>query len=222
VPVYQPSVVYSQPPAYGVSPYISFGIGLPVGIWLNHDWDWRDHRLIVWNRDHFRPRDWWYRPARERFSPGVVHNEFHDWRLRQHGVSSNNRVEDRGWGSRPRQSTPVRIPETQPRRTEPFHSAEPERRANPPAQPARPEPRREQPPMNGAPPPRSTTTTRAPWSAAAPQPNGALVGAHSAREARDYSNRGQQSRQIGAVPSRGGIGGGGPTRSFGGRNQQRH
>src|ERR1035437_6531720 len=48
VPVYQPNLVYYQRP-YG-SPFISFGLGFPVGLWLNHDFDWHNHHLVDWGR----------------------------------------------------------------------------------------------------------------------------------------------------------------------------
>ncbi len=73
VPVYQPEVVYVQrPPAPGRF-YISFGAGLVVGAWLNHDCDWHHHEVIVWHHDQPRPADWWYR-APERRETAVVNN----------------------------------------------------------------------------------------------------------------------------------------------------
>ena len=72
VPVYQPEVVYVQrPPAPGRF-YVSFGAGLVVGAWLNHDCDWHAHEVIVWHQDHPRPADWWYHPANHREAPRVV------------------------------------------------------------------------------------------------------------------------------------------------------
>jgi hypothetical protein len=74
VPVYQPEVVYVQsPPAPGRF-YVSFGAGLVVGAWLNHDCDWRAHEVIVWHQDHLRPADWWYHPANRREASRVVNN----------------------------------------------------------------------------------------------------------------------------------------------------
>ncbi len=74
VPVYQPEVVYVQPPAAPGRFYISFGAGLAVGAWLNHDCDWHHHEVIVWHHDHPRPADWWYRPPNRRETPEVVNN----------------------------------------------------------------------------------------------------------------------------------------------------
>ncbi len=45
VPEYQPDLVYYQRPQ-GV-PFISFGLGLPLGLWLSCDFDWRNHHVIV-------------------------------------------------------------------------------------------------------------------------------------------------------------------------------
>jgi hypothetical protein len=72
VPVYQPEVVYVRPPPPGRF-YVSFGAGLVVGAWLNHDCDWHHHELIVWHRDHPRPTDWWSRPPSRRETT-VVNN----------------------------------------------------------------------------------------------------------------------------------------------------
>jgi Protein of unknown function (DUF3300) len=42
VPQYDPLEVYFEPPAYG---FITFGVGLPIGVWLNRDCDWHGHRI---------------------------------------------------------------------------------------------------------------------------------------------------------------------------------
>ena len=64
VPVYQPDQVYYQT-CYG-PPFITFGIGFPIGAWLNCDFDWGHHNIIVWGRDHPRPPNWWHEPPRQR------------------------------------------------------------------------------------------------------------------------------------------------------------
>lgn len=43
VPVYDPAIVYYRRPAFGLA--IVFGAGLIIGAWLNHDCDWRGHRV---------------------------------------------------------------------------------------------------------------------------------------------------------------------------------
>ncbi len=44
VPVYDPAIVYVRRPSFGIA--ISFGLGLLIGAWLNHDCDWGRHRVI--------------------------------------------------------------------------------------------------------------------------------------------------------------------------------
>src|SRR5581483_3569088 len=63
VPVYDPGIIFYQRP-YGRR-FITFGSPFRTGVWLRHDFDWRDHRLIAWDRDHPRPAGWWSeRPSR--------------------------------------------------------------------------------------------------------------------------------------------------------------
>ena len=108
VPVYQPEVVYVQrPPAPGRF-YVSFGAGLVVGAWMNHDCDWHAHEVIVWHQDNPRPADWWYHPANRRETLRVVNNvtvvknttivnqNFTVWHPRAAGVVADRG--DRGWG----------------------------------------------------------------------------------------------------------------------------
>jgi len=57
VPYYNPAAIYYDP---GV--FCSFGIGLPVGIWWNADWDWHHHQTIIWDPGHPRPHNWWTQP----------------------------------------------------------------------------------------------------------------------------------------------------------------
>jgi hypothetical protein len=48
VPVYDPGVIYYRraPGAIVAVGLISFGVGLAIGAWLNHDCDWRGHRVF--------------------------------------------------------------------------------------------------------------------------------------------------------------------------------
>ncbi len=50
VPVYDPEVVFFGRVGFG--PLISFGPAFRIGIWLNHDFDWREHRIYYhgWDR----------------------------------------------------------------------------------------------------------------------------------------------------------------------------
>lgn len=57
VPRYDPGVVYiMHEPGfiYPYGPYLSFGIGFPIGLWLSYDCDWRTRTIWVGDRRH----DW--------------------------------------------------------------------------------------------------------------------------------------------------------------------
>jgi hypothetical protein len=176
VPIYQPQVVYVQrPPRPGF--FVSFGIGLGIGLWLNHDFDWRRHEIVEWHRDHPRPPDWWSRPPSRR-PEVVVRREATVWRPRP-GAGAPVIHGDRGWGEQERR------PGTTARTVPPpviSHPVDPRPRSAP------------APERHGASPP--------------PSRNGALVGVHSEHDTREYSNRGQQSRETinRQTPSRGGQG----------------
>ena len=111
VPEYDPNTIYYTP---GV--YATFGIGLPVGLWWRHDWDWRHHEVLSWDRDHPRPHDWWTRPPAER------HNfpSAHVWHPTAGRVAAIHG--DRGY---PRPTAPPR----QAARPTPFRPAAPQGRA---------------------------------------------------------------------------------------------
>ncbi|MBI5820389.1 MAG: DUF3300 domain-containing protein [Verrucomicrobia bacterium] len=102
VPVYQPDFVYAQSGFF-----LSFGIGLSIGLWLNHDCDWHHRDVIVWGRDSHRPHDWWRRSPRDRHMPAAVNNRvsYGDRNLsiwRPHSrtpITTMNRA-DRGWDTR--------------------------------------------------------------------------------------------------------------------------
>jgi hypothetical protein len=64
VPVYPWNTIY-----YDAGVFCSFGVGFPIGLWLTHDWDWRNHRLIVWGLGHPRPANWWTEAPRNRVPP---------------------------------------------------------------------------------------------------------------------------------------------------------
>jgi len=52
VPYYDPNVVYAPPPVYYGYPYITYGVGFPVGIWLSYDVDWHHHNVWVGDSHH--------------------------------------------------------------------------------------------------------------------------------------------------------------------------
>ena len=183
VPAYQPAQVYYDAP-YG-APFMTFGLGWPMGPWLGYDLDWGNGNILFWGRDHPRPSNWWHDAGHQR---DMGHPTV--WRPGNHfGVFPENRG-DRGWsaGVMPRTRTPeVSRPGAAgsvPHGTE--HSMGVSRPA--PASMAR-----------------SATISR-------PAATGAFIGIHSSSAARSYSDRGRSSLQGVAHSSRGGAtrsGGGG-------------
>lgn len=53
VPVYDPAVVFFPRGGFFAGVAIGFGAGFVIGAWLNHDFDWREHRVFYhgWDRD---------------------------------------------------------------------------------------------------------------------------------------------------------------------------
>src|SRR5208282_460556 len=205
VPVYQPDQVYYQA-AIGL-PFISFGIGCPIGLWLDCDFDWGHHNIIVWNRDHPRPANWWHEPERQRVVPHTT-----VWRpVNRPGAIVANRG-DRGYVVPAHQPVVATVGRSMsdtvvPRRT--------------PAPAARPEVPATRASMTVARPAPAPVAHSEPVSR--PESNGAFIGIQSSHDTRTYSNRGQQSIQAvtrsapvsrPAMPSGGGGGhsSGSPTR----------
>jgi hypothetical protein len=190
VPVYQPDQVYYQT-CYG-PPFISFGIGFAIGGWLDFDFDWGHHNLIVWGRDHPRPSNWWHEPPRQR---DMGHTTV--WRRDNHpGAVAVNRG-DRGYGvpnNRPAVVTPGRSVSD---------SAAPRRTTAPAARPATPATRASMPVTRSTPAPRASLpvarSTPAPVQhsqpVSRPASSGAFIGIQSSHDTRAYSTRGQQSVQ---------------------------
>jgi len=77
VPYYDPNLVYGRTNYYGGPPYMTFGLGLPVGFWLSYDFNWRTRVIIVGDRHHnwSEHRDWDRRPG-----PGGRPNYGNNWR----------------------------------------------------------------------------------------------------------------------------------------------
>ena len=166
VPVYQPAQVYYDT-AYG-SPFITFGIGWPMGAWLNYDCDWGNGNLIFWGRDYPRPSNWWHESSRQR---NMGHTTV--WRPNNHpGAVAVNRG-DRGWSGNPTVRTPA------PAVTQQAQARPVPQRAGPSTSVSRSTP---------APVSRSAPISQ-------PISNGAFIGIHSSSVTRAYSNRGQQSLQ---------------------------
>ena len=65
VPYYDPNLVYGEPGYYGGPPYVTFGLGLPVGYWLSYDFNWRNRVIIIGDRHHnwAEHHDWNRRPG---------------------------------------------------------------------------------------------------------------------------------------------------------------
>jgi hypothetical protein len=230
IPAYQPEIVFHRRALIGAGPFITFGLGFAIGSWLDRDWDWHHRQFVVWNRDHFRPRDWWYRPAPERFRPNYDYRVWHPrapqrvWRPEERGYEGrrepahvitprprevvraepsrreNVRVEPE---RREERRETVRVEPARPEvRREPERAeTRPEVRRQPERVETRPEIRRVPEVQRSAPAPAARP---APTPAPAPRPNGALVGVRSAPETRAYSNRGQQSRAVQNAPARSG------------------
>jgi hypothetical protein len=199
VPVYQPDQVYYQT-CYG-PPFITFGIGFPIGLWLDCDFDWGNFNIIVWGHGYPRPSNWWHESSRQR---NTSHTTV--WRSNNHpGAVAVNRG-DRGYGvpyNRPGAATAGRSvsDSVAPRQTS--------------APAARPE----------APATRASTSITRPTPApvqhsqpvSRPESSGAFIGIQSSHDTRTYSSRGQQSMQTvthsapvsHSTPSFGGGGGGG-------------
>jgi hypothetical protein len=232
VPVYQPDQVYYQSD-YG-SPFITFGIGWPIGLWLNCDFDWGHHNLIAWGRDHPRPSNWWREPARQRDTGHTT-----VWRPGNHpGAVGVNRG-DRGYGVPHNQPVVATVGRSV------SHSAAPRRTPAPAARPEAPATRTATPVTRSALAPAArpeAPATRASMPVTRPTPapvehyapvsrpetTGAFIGIQSSRDTRTYSDRGQQSmqttthsepatRSAPAMPSGGGGGGGGGGRGGGNR-----
>ena len=135
VPVYQPDMVYFQRP-FG-SPFISFGVGFSVGLWLNHDFDWHNHHLIVCGHNQPRPAGWWSRRPSER--PRGELSRAAVWQPRSRPVLASKSF-DRGY-SAPQVHSTVTVIGGQPRPAErheaPAPAPRPAERREAPA-PARP------------------------------------------------------------------------------------
>ena len=200
VPVYQPDVVYFQR-GYG-SPFISFGLGLSVGLWLNGDFDWHSHHLIVWGHAQPRPPDWWYRRPSERPRVELAHATV--WRPPNRAVVTAQGF-DRGYESHPVHSTvtvvggrpgPVEHHETVvvQHPAERHEAPAPQVRQSAPVVVQHPAERHEAP----APGPRkpAPVVVQHPVEAPHARPaSGALIGVQSSHQTQQYSTRGQESRQ---------------------------
>jgi hypothetical protein len=186
VPEYNPDAIYYTP---GV--FCTFGIGLPVGIWWNHDWDWHHHQVIFWDNNHPRPHDWWTRPPSQR------HNfpSAHVWHPAAGRVVFGG---DRGY---PKVATPPRpVVHAAPFRPGTTRVAPPVRAITPPVR-AVPAPREPAPLVE------HVTPERAPVPARSGE-GGIFGGAESSRSTESFSSRGAESRGVNTPVNQGFHGGG--------------
>ena len=192
VPIYDPGIIFFQRP-FG-HPFITFGRGFHVGAWLDHDFDWHNHNVIVWNRDHPRPANWWRTPPSRR----PQDNNFTVWHGSNRSTIPARRGGDRGYA-------PTQVAA----RPEPTRPAPPVREPARPAPPVRetqPAPPVREPARPAAPPVRETrpapvTPPRQPQPAPAPRSApSAFTGVNSAASTRAASTRGAESRQAVSRP----------------------
>jgi hypothetical protein len=189
VPVYQPAQVYYDT-AIG-PPFITFGIGWPIGAWLGYDCDWGNGNLIFWGPGYPRPANWWHQSPGQR---DMGHTAV--WRPGNHpGAVAANRG-DRGWSG----NSMARSPAPALTRPAPAHAV-PQRAAGSTSVSR----------ATRAPAARSAHISR-------PASNGAFIGIHSSSATRAYSNRGQQSMQTVNRSASGGGGRGGSRGGGGGRH----
>jgi hypothetical protein len=73
VPEYDPAIVYETPVGYA-GPFITFGLGFPVGAWLGYQCDWDDFGIWVgpWSPGWVYSREW--------RNPGSGRNSWRAWR----------------------------------------------------------------------------------------------------------------------------------------------
>jgi hypothetical protein len=204
VPVYDPAQACYQA-AYG-TPFISFGIGFAIGSWLNCDFDWHNHNIIVWNRAHPRPNNWWHEPPGQRDMGHVT-----VWHPVNHPNARVVNLGDRGYAASYHPPVVATV----------SRSMSDAGRTPPPA--AHPQ----APVMHYTTP--ITQPARVPVQyyapSSQPEANGAFIGVQSSQDTRTYSNRGQQSMQTtthsapASRPAPAPSSGGGGSH---GSNQQRH
>jgi hypothetical protein len=201
LPDYQPDDVYYQS-GYG----LTFGVGFPIGVWLDGDFDWHHRHLITWDHDHPRPHDWWHERPDQRARVFAEHTTVWHPSVRP-GVMAAHPGGDRGWNNPVGRSPglvvghpeprPREVPELNRPKPEPvpvIHRAEPVQRVAPA-------------PVEHFEPSRSASS-------------GAFLGIQSSHDTRTFSDRGQQSMQTvthsAPAPSFGGGGGGGHVSGGGG------
>ncbi|MGH7980202.1 MAG: DUF3300 domain-containing protein [Limisphaerales bacterium] len=166
VPQYQPNQVYYVQPS-GV-PLVTFGIGFAIGPWLCGDFDWRDHRLVFWDRDHRRPAGWWHEKPQAR-AQYIAAGHGAVWNRANHPTFSPGYQGDRGYNNQLPWTAPAPSRQRQPQNRQPGH---------PEPQPNLEQQHLEQQHIQNN----------------QPSPN-AFIGIENTRQTRDYSNRGEHSME---------------------------
>lgn len=193
VPEYDPGIIFYQR-GYGRS-FFRWGIGFHIGAWLNHDFDWHDHHVVVWGHDHPRPANWWREPAARRHED-IAHNTVWHGGARGPGRPGYVARGDRGFAPRPEPARPAEPP----RGVRPGASQRPEPvRSEPvrpePARPVAPRPEPARPVVQA--PPRVVEPPRAPvviHSAPVAPSRPSAFGGGSSAQIRAASSRGAVSR----------------------------
>lgn len=220
VPVYDPTVIYYQQP-FG-SPFITFGFGFGVGLWLNHDCDWGHRNIVVWSRSHPRPPNFWHEPPHQRSTVFINNNNnnyTHVWHPTSRPDSVGGNRGDRGWNNNPAARRPAPMtPHPNPPANNQIHGGNfnnqggspnnnhgnnvhpvnPPGNNNPPAHNSVGPAIHDNTPSHAAPAAPAqhfspAPTVRPPVSPSAN--SGAFIGIQSSQNTRDFSNRGQQSMQ---------------------------
>ncbi len=198
VPQYQPDVVYYQT-AYG-GPFITFGFGFPIGIWLNCDFDWHHHHVVVWDHNHPRPPDWWgHHPGGH---PSGDFNHATVWHPPSNVHPSRPAPgSDRGWGGREAHPVPTFRPEPGPPGNHPTQSRPVESRPVE-SRPVESRPVESRPGAPGTIAPHPVPAPSRPQQPAPVMPSrpieqrpstparGALIGVQSAHDTQQFSTRG--------------------------------
>jgi Protein of unknown function (DUF3300) len=178
VPEYAPDAIYYQSDSGELG--ITFGIGFPIGFWLDGDFDWPHHHLVVWNHDHPRPSDWWRERPGQRAA--LMNHHTTVWRSEDHRDPGATNSGDRGWDRPPSVRPGPRMANSQ--KPTPVSPREKPAQRTPPRNVSAP------PSPGPAPASRQTASPSRP-----PASDGAFIGIESSRETKAYSDRGRQSMQ---------------------------
>jgi hypothetical protein len=209
VPNYQGDQVYYDQPVGG-APWVTFSVGYAIGPWLCGDFDWHNHHLISWDRDHPRPGDWWHRRPEDRTSY-IAAGHAPVWNGENRHPVAPAFGGDRGYNNN--------LPWTAPPangRGQPQHAQQQQFQQQQP-QHAQPQQHLQQQQLQQ----QHIENTQ-------PPPNNAFIGIQSTRDTQDFSNRGEQSMQTmpqfrdlggfhgGSAPPQSQFHGGGPPAGGGG------